>query len=389
VKRTIIATGSVLAVLSLAPRLLGCTGDLDGDLDVDQSDLGLLLASYELDDGGDLDDDGDTDQSDLGLLLADWGCSLNPGPRVVALAADNRGGFWADLDVDINPATVTPTSVGIFVAGSDGELGTIDDVGVSGSATYQADRRQIRFVPDLPVDENYLLHLRGDGPSAIRGLDGRRLDGEYLEDLPSGDGTEGGVFEAIALVYERTDVVRFDTVVGIIDVRLTPDVTPLTLENFYLYADNGDWDGSFIHRSMPDFIVQGGGYYYDNGVAMEIAAHDPIPNEFLPGVTTNVRGTITMAKLGGNPDSATNQWFFNVVDNCDTLDNHNGGFTAFGSVLGSADLVTIDAINALDTIYAGGDFTHLPLRDPGAPIDNDNLVVVERVSSLVEVGPVQ
>ncbi len=53
-----------------------CLGDLDGDGDTDQSDLGLLLASYEIDGTGDLDGDGDTDQSDLGILLADYECGL-------------------------------------------------------------------------------------------------------------------------------------------------------------------------------------------------------------------------------------------------------------------------------------------------------------------------
>ncbi len=48
-------------------------GDLDGDDVVDQSDLGILLASFDLDDGGDLDGDGDTDHADLGILLANWG----------------------------------------------------------------------------------------------------------------------------------------------------------------------------------------------------------------------------------------------------------------------------------------------------------------------------
>ncbi|MCK4873768.1 MAG: exo-alpha-sialidase [Phycisphaerales bacterium] len=48
-------------------------GDLDGDGDVDQADLGILLASYETNDGGDCDGDGDTDQADLGILLAQYG----------------------------------------------------------------------------------------------------------------------------------------------------------------------------------------------------------------------------------------------------------------------------------------------------------------------------
>ncbi len=51
-----------------------CVGDLDGDGDTDQSDLGQLLGSYNMGGGGDLDGDGDTDQADLGILLGDWGC---------------------------------------------------------------------------------------------------------------------------------------------------------------------------------------------------------------------------------------------------------------------------------------------------------------------------
>ena len=55
-----------------------CRGDLDDDNDTDQSDLGLLLAAFGIDDGGDLDGDDDTDQADLGILLADWGCGVYP-----------------------------------------------------------------------------------------------------------------------------------------------------------------------------------------------------------------------------------------------------------------------------------------------------------------------
>jgi YVTN family beta-propeller protein len=75
------SSGSVGAIASPVPDAAViiegeqlCPGDLDGDGDTDQSDLGILLASYGNDDGGDLDGDGDTDQSDLGILLADYGC---------------------------------------------------------------------------------------------------------------------------------------------------------------------------------------------------------------------------------------------------------------------------------------------------------------------------
>ncbi|HUU98637.1 MAG TPA: hypothetical protein VM487_23130, partial [Phycisphaerae bacterium] len=64
-----------LSAIDCAPP---CVGDLDGDGDTDQADLGILLASYKSDAGGDLDGDGDTDQADLGILLADWGCGASP-----------------------------------------------------------------------------------------------------------------------------------------------------------------------------------------------------------------------------------------------------------------------------------------------------------------------
>jgi hypothetical protein len=52
----------------------GCVGDLDGDGDTDQSDLGILLAAYETNGDGDLNGDGLTNQQDLGILLADYNC---------------------------------------------------------------------------------------------------------------------------------------------------------------------------------------------------------------------------------------------------------------------------------------------------------------------------
>jgi len=58
-----------------------CPGDLDGDGDTDQTDLGILLADWGCTGGGcegDCDGDGDTDQADLGILLADWGCGTGP-----------------------------------------------------------------------------------------------------------------------------------------------------------------------------------------------------------------------------------------------------------------------------------------------------------------------
>ncbi|MCK4873763.1 MAG: peptidylprolyl isomerase [Phycisphaerales bacterium] len=309
------------------------------------------------------------------------------GPHIVDFHADNRGGVWIDFDEALAAETITDQTVLVLTAGDDAEFGTDDDQAVAGVVTYHSSRRQVTFTPDAPVTEDYRVELVGLTNSPITALGGETLDGEYAGNFPTGNDVPGGSFHIRVDISERTGTARFDTVSGLVDILLTPGVTPITVDNFYNYADDGDWDVSFIHRSMQNFMTQGGGYYYANGIAHEVEADAPITNEFVEGVTTNIRGTIAMAKLGGNPNSATNQWFFNLVDNSDNLDNQNGGFTTFGSIIGAEGLETIDHIASLDTVNAGGSFTNLPLRDTGAPIDNDNLVVVERVASLVEYSP--
>ncbi|MEO0986255.1 MAG: bluetail domain-containing putative surface protein, partial [Cyanobacteria bacterium J06639_14] len=103
----------------------------------------------------------------------------------------------------------------------------------------------------------------------------------------------------------------------------------------------------------------------------------PVQNEFSSD-RSNVQGTIAMAKLGNDPDSATNQWFFNLEDNSASLDSQNGGFTVFGQVLSDADLAVLDAIADVD-IFNGTSinpaFENLPLlvEDPSSPvIDEDD-----------------
>ena len=161
---------------------------------------------------------------------------------------------------------------------------------------------------------------------------------------------------------------------GIINVVLfdqTGTGAPLTVQNFQSYLNTGSYTNSFIHRSIPGFIVQGGGYTYNNSTLGTIPSNAPVQNEFSTQ-RSNLRGTIAMAKLGNNPNSATNQWFFNLADNSSNLNNQNGGFTVFGQALGASDLTTIDAIAAVRTYNAGGAFTNLPLTQ--AAISDTNFI---------------
>jgi cyclophilin family peptidyl-prolyl cis-trans isomerase len=172
--------------------------------------------------------------------------------------------------------------------------------------------------------------------------------------------------------YDNTDlngsIVKFATVLGDINVLLydqaNPGVTrttPLTVANFLRYMNDGKYADTIFHRSASGFVIQGGGFSRpanDGEAPVDIATYPAVQNE--PG-NTNVRGTIAMAKLGGDPNSATSQWFFNLGDNASNLDNQNGGFTVFGRIIKGLDVM--DAIAALRTWNFDGAFTDLPLRD--------------------------
>ena len=154
---------------------------------------------------------------------------------------------------------------------------------------------------------------------------------------------------------------------GVTDVLLFDQAgegAPETVANFVNYVEDNDYANSIIHRSVPGFIVQGGGFAVDPELNFEpnldaiepILADDPVINEFSPS-RSNTRGTIAMAKLGNDPNSATNQWFFNLNDNSENLDHQNGGFTVFGEVLTPEDLAPVDAIAELQTFDATGSFS--------------------------------
>lgn len=172
-----------------------------------------------------------------------------------------------------------------------------------------------------------------------------------------------------------TTNVRFDTVMGSIYVTLYDTQTPLTVANFLRYVHDGAYASSVIHRSVPGFVLQGGGYSYPGW--WDIPTYAPVQNE--PGIS-NTYGTIAMAKLGGDPNSATSQWFFNLADNSSNLDNQNGGFTVFGHVTAGMDVVL--AIAALPTYAFNSPFDQLPLINyssfPSEPAA-ENVVLVNNI----------
>ena len=137
-------------------------------------------------------------------------------------------------------------------------------------------------------------------------------------------------------------VVRFETTIGNFDIELYEDDAPITAQNFLNYVNDGDYDGTIIHRSIPGFVVQGGGFTYTgNGNFSLEPTHATIVNE--AGIP-NQRKTIGMAR-NDDPNSATNQWFINLVNNPSLNPGGatNAGYAVFGEVINGFDVVELIA----------------------------------------------
>ncbi|HEY0961699.1 MAG TPA: peptidylprolyl isomerase [Pseudomonadales bacterium] len=221
------------------------------------------------------------------------------------------------------------------------------------------------------------------------------------------------------------DMVCFETNLGEFCVRLFPEDAPQTVANFLKYVNDGDYDNTMIHRSVPGFVVQGGGFAFRDGVGpVEVPKDPPVVNEYR---RSNTRGTLAMAKADGNPNSATSEWFINLSDNGPDgidaagqpyagLDSQNGGFTVFAEVVMGADVVEMIARQpAFDLrAFMGGAFAETPLlnydqsfvssdfititrayqtqRDPNAPLGDDpfpNLTATTSFTSIAFYLPVQ
>jgi len=183
-----------------------------------------------------------------------------------------------------------------------------------------------------------------------------------------------------------TPIVNFSTAEGDILMQLTPAKAPLTVANFLEYVKNDAFDYSFIHRSVPGFVIQGGGWYLDlnnNNTITKVASYGTVPNEF---GTSNTRGTIAMALTGSDTNSATSEWFVNLVDNSASLDPQK--FTVFGKVLDSS-MPVVDTIAGLpvtdQTLTLGAVFNELPLMGwtSGQQLQVQNLVLVYSTTRFV------
>lgn len=242
-------------------------------------------------------------------------------------------------------------------------------------AAWRAGGGQVAANSAATFDNDELMGNSVDATNTIQMF----VNGQVITDYDAYILEEG---DEIVLAYGENPLVALNTNYGAIVIELYATETPGTVENFLNYVNDGDYVNSFFHRSVEDFVIQGGGFktssptFTDTSQFTEIDTDDPIENE--PGIS-NLRGTIAMAKLGGNPDSATSQFFINLSDDNDFLDSAaNNAFTVFGKIL---DMTTVDTIAALPINTDNeSPYGELPV---GA---NNQLVVVESVEGQGEIA---
>jgi len=282
-------------------------------------------------------------------------------PHVVSFYADNRGLMTIKLDQKLNPTSVSSKSVKVWKATSGA------DAAISNaSIKYAAKSRTITINAHTPADTVLKVRLLS---KLIKNTDGARLDGEFKATGKSGNGRPGGDWFAMTQnTPDGTDpTARFTTNLGNMDVLLFRTVnsdvsqnrgTPITVANFINYANAGDWDGTVFHRSVANFVIQGGGFKVDSTNRYSVVHNNPptITNEpkgaARPANPGNAFGTIAMARTDdGNPatndfDTATDQWYFNSNTNGNaSLDTNHGGFTAFGQITNQAGKDVMTKIN--------------------------------------------
>jgi cyclophilin family peptidyl-prolyl cis-trans isomerase len=143
---------------------------------------------------------------------------------------------------------------------------------------------------------------------------------------------------------------RMTTSMGEIIIELDPEKAPISAANFAAYANADRYDGTIFHRVIEGFMIQGGGFNPD---MTKRPTDAPISNEWQNGLANN-RGTLAMARLGGDADSATNQFFINHADNAflDAPQPDGAAYAVFGRVI--AGMSTVDAIAAVRTTNVGG-----------------------------------
>jgi len=183
----------------------------------------------------------------------------------------------------------------------------------------------------------------------------------------------------------------FRTSLGEMAVELFDDEKPQTVRNFIRLTELGRYNNSFFHVNAAGIIVQGGGFLVANPSSTSVVSQvfsvlnlGFVTNEFNTGtIYSNEYGTIAMAKMAGNPDSATSQWFFNLGSN-PSFNVDNGGFTVFGRVIVGTNVLEqfTTRSNGFGTVNLGGQFSLTPVTYIGTNSPHYNELIYSGVEIL-------
>jgi cyclophilin family peptidyl-prolyl cis-trans isomerase len=352
--------------------------------------------------------------------------------RVNSSVADNRGEVLIGFNEALDPTTITRSAIQMYTPGPDGKISTADDAFVTIHPHYSPSIFRITLEGNLPANTVFRVKIVG---SRLKAMDGTLLDGDFHGTFPSGNGIQGGNFEfQTALDTSATPYVRMSTTYGVITLQMLRGKKPISVANFFSYADSGKYDNIVVSRDpSPTFILQMGALQINSSnVLVAPPAGHTIQNEFLTnGIVHNTLGTVGFAELGNNPNSATNEFYFNLQDNSANLDHQNGGFAVFARVANASSLTVMNNIDSLDKValynnfltaghgvagpFTGVDISDVPVNDINVfsgngsteiigfnsatqqpifefvPTGNFNptrdLVTIRRTAVLVKVGP--
>lgn len=164
-------------------------------------------------------------------------------------------------------------------------------------------------------------------------------------------------FVALPALADNPEV-ELKTDLGTIRVALYADKAPATVENFLAYVDSGFYNGVIFHRVIPGFMAQTGGHTFD---FQKKETREPVVNESDNGLS-NERGTLAMARTS-DPDSATSQFFINLVDNVRLDAKEDGpGYTVFGEVKAGMEVVEKIAAEPRGRYRSFPDAPNVPVR---------------------------
>ncbi len=163
-----------------------------------------------------------------------------------------------------------------------------------------------------------------------------------------------------------TNLVTLTTNYGVINIGLDATHAPLSTANFLAYVKSGAYTNTVFHRVVPGFVIQGGGYTdpSNNGNFKPIVTSAPISLESRNGLS-NVLGTLGMARTS-DPNSATGQFYINVVNNAPSLDypsSDGAGYAVFGMVMDNSSLTVVNQIANLPNQTNAYGFANAPLQD--------------------------